>query len=83
MALQQINKSLVHAYTSRKDRKNDYRQIWIVRLNAAVREHDMSYSRFINGMKKAGIEINRKMLSEMAIKDPASFKSLVELAKKS
>lgn len=82
MAIQQLNKSGVHAFTSRKDKKGDYRQLWIARINAAVREHEMNYSRFMNGMKKAGIELNRKMLAEMAVKDPGSFARLVEVAKK-
>lgn len=82
MAIQQLNKSGVHAFTSRKDKKGDYRQMWISRINAAVREYEMNYSRFMNGMKKAGIDLNRKMLAEMAIKDPGSFARLVEVAKK-
>lgn len=80
MATQQIAKSLTHAYVDRKDRKGEFRQLWITRINAAVREEGMSYSRFINGLKKAGVTLNRKMLSEMAIKDPASFKQIAALA---
>jgi len=82
MALQQVAKSLVHAYVGRKKRKGEFRQIWITRINAAVREEGVSYSRFMSGLKKAGIELNRKMLSEMAIKDPAAFKQLVAVALK-
>ena len=82
MATQQLGKSGVHAYVDRKDKKTTYRQMWITRINAAVREEGLSYSKFINGLTKANITLNRKMLSEMAIKDPASFKALVETAKK-
>ncbi|MDT8287821.1 MAG: 50S ribosomal protein L20 [Elusimicrobiales bacterium] len=82
MATQQIKKSLAVAYVHRKDRKGDMRQLWIMRLNAAAREEGMSYSKFMNGLKKANIDINRKMLSEIALKDPASFKQIAELAKK-
>jgi len=82
MATQQVKKSLVHAYVDRKDKKGNMRSMWIMRLNAAVREHGMSYSRFVDGLTKSEISLNRKMLSEMAIKDPNSFKQLVELARK-
>ena len=82
MATQQLGKSGVHAYVDRKDKKTTYRQMWITRINAAVREEGLSYSKFINGLTKANITLNRKMLSEMAIKDPASFKALVDAAKK-
>jgi len=80
MALQQLSKSLVHAYVDRKDRKGEFRQLWITRINAAVREQGTTYGKFMNGLKKAGITLNRKMLSEMAIKDPASFKQLVAVS---
>ena len=82
MATQQVDKSLVHAYTDRKDKKGTYRSLWITRINAAVREEGLNYSTFINGLTKANITLNRKMLSEMAIKDPVSFKQLVDIAKK-
>ena len=81
MATQQVDKSLVHAYTDRKDKKGNYRSLWITRINAAVREEGMNYSTFISGLSKANITLNRKMLSEMAIKDPTSFKQLVDIAK--
>ena len=81
MATQQLGKSWVHAYVDRRDKKHTYRQLWITRINAAVREDGISYSKFINGLTKAGITLNRKMLSEMAIKDPVSFKQLVDVAK--
>lgn len=81
-ATQQVDKSLAHAYTGRKDRKGDLRSLWIMRINAAVREFNINYNQFINGLSKAGINLNRKMLSEMAIKDPKSFKQLVDIARK-
>ena len=81
MATQQLGKSWVHSYVDRRDKKHTYRQLWITRINAAVREDGISYSKFINGLAKAGITLNRKMLSEMAIKDPVSFKQLVDVAK--
>lgn len=76
-----VMKSLVYAYIGRKQRKRDFRQLWIARINAAARMNGISYSRFMNGLKKANIEINRKMLSEIAIADPNAFTSLVEKAK--
>ena len=81
MATQQLGKSWVHSYVDRRDKKHTYRQLWITRINAAVREDGISYSNFITGLAKAGITLNRKMLSEMAIKDPESFKQLVDVAK--
>ena len=78
--LQHVEKSLDRAYTGRKDRKGEFRSLWIARLNAACRQHDMSYSKFIAGLKKAGITINRKMLSEMVMRDEASFNKIVSLA---
>ena len=81
MATQQVDKSLVHAYTDRKDKKGQYRQLWIMRINAAVREEGLSYSKFIAALAKANITLNRKMLSEMAVRDPLSFKKLVDIAK--
>lgn len=81
-AKQQVAKSLTTAYIHRRDKKGDMRQLWIVRLNAAAREEGMSYSRFMNGLHKANITLNRKMLSEIAIRDPQSFKQLAEIAKK-
>lgn len=81
-AIQQVNKSLTTAYIHRRDKKGDIRQLWIVRLNAAAREEGMSYSRFMDGIHKANINLNRKMLSEIAIRDPKSFKQLAEIARK-
>ncbi|ULQ60185.1 50S ribosomal protein L20 [Brucepastera parasyntrophica] len=75
-------KSLVHGYVSRRDRKGDMRSLWITRINAAVRAEGISYSRFIEGLSKAGVIINRKALSNMAIEDPSAFKTIVETSKK-
>ena len=80
MVKQQVEKSLVSAYIGRKDKKGDFRSLWIERINAACRLQDTTYSKFMNGLKKAGITLNRKMLSEMAIRDGGSFKKLVQLA---
>ena len=77
-----VVKSLVHSYVGRKDRKGDFRSLWITRLNAACREMGISYSRFIDGLNKAGVVINRKALSNMAIEDPVAFKAVVEVAKR-
>ena len=76
-----VMRALRHAYIGRKLRKRDFRKLWIARINAATRMNGMSYSRFINGLRLAGIQINRKMLAEMAIHDEAGFKQLVETAK--
>jgi large subunit ribosomal protein L20 len=75
-------KSLVYAYTGRKLKKRDFRSLWITRISAACKANGMNYSTFMHGLKTAGIEINRKMLSEMAISNPAAFTQLVEIAKK-
>ncbi len=82
MAKQQVMKSGNYAFAGRKQKKRDFRSLWITRINAACRAQGMSYSAFMNGLKKSGIELNRKMLSEMAIHDAASFSALVETAKK-
>ena len=76
-----VMKSLVYSYIGRKQKKRDFRQLWIARINAAARMNGISYSRLMNGLKKANIDINRKMLSEIAIADPAGFTALVEKAK--
>ena len=81
MVIQQVDKSLNTAYTGRKDRKGDFRSLWIERINAACRQADLSYSKFMGGLKKAGITLNRKMISEMAIRDSASFNKLVALSR--
>ena len=76
-----VDKAMQYAYRDRKNKKRTFRSLWIQRLNAAVRECGITYSRFINGLLKAGIEIDRKVLSEMAIHEPAAFKAVVEKAK--
>ena len=81
MAKQAVMKSGNYAYVGRKQRKRDFRSLWITRISAACRINGMNYSTFMNGLKKAGVELNRKMLSEIAINDPAAFTSLVEKAK--
>jgi large subunit ribosomal protein L20 len=80
MVKQQVEASLAESYIGRKDKKGDFRALWIQRINAACRQNETTYGRFINGLKKAGITLNRKMLSEMAAQDGASFKKLVTLA---
>ena len=76
-----VMRSLRSAQMGRKLKKREYRRLWIARINAAARANDISYSRLMNGLKKAGIEVNRKMLSEMAIHDPAGFTKMVDAAK--
>lgn len=83
MANQQVMKSLMYAYRDRKDRKGEFRKLWIARINAAARMNGISYSRLINGLKKAGVEINRKMLADLAVHDLQAFSQLVEKAKSS
>ena len=82
VARQAVMKSLSYAYVGRKAKKRDFRKLWIARINAAARMNDISYSRLMDGLKKSGIEINRKMLSEMAIYDAPAFAALCETAKK-
>jgi len=76
-----VAKALSYAYRDRKDRKGDFRNLWIVRINAACRSEGITYSRFINSLAKANITLNRKALSNMAIEDPAAFKAVVSAAK--
>ncbi len=76
-----VVKALDHAYSGRKLKKRDYRSLWIARINAAVRAEGITYSRFIDGLLKAGVTLNRKALSNMAIEDPVAFKAVVEVAK--
>ena len=80
-ANQQVMKSLSYAYRDRKRRKRDFRRLWIARINAAARLNGLSYSKFMYGLKLAGVEMNRKMLAEMAVNDAEGFKTLAELAK--
>ena len=81
VANQAVMKSLSYAYTGRRLKKRDFRSLWITRISAACKLNGMNYSSFMAGLKKAGIELNRKMLSEMAINDPKSFAALVETVK--
>jgi len=80
-AKEQVERSLVYAFRDRKQKKRDFRKLWIVRINAACRLNDISYSRFINGLKKAGIELDRKILADLAMNDPETFTKIVEQAK--
>lgn len=81
IAKQAVEKSLQYAYRDRKARKRNFRALWVQRINAAVREHGLTYGRFIDGLNKAGIEIDRKVLSDMAIHEPQAFAALVGKAK--
>ena len=76
-----VDKSMQYAYRDRKNRKREFRALWIQRINAAAREHGLTYSRFISGLATAGVEIDRKVLSELAISQPAAFAAMVEKAK--
>ncbi len=80
-ASEQVARSLRYAFVGRKLRKRDFRSLWITRINAAARLNGMSYSAFINGLKKQNITVNRKMLADLAVNDPAAFTKLVEIAK--
>ncbi|MGI5885215.1 MAG: 50S ribosomal protein L20 [Candidatus Spyradocola sp.] len=80
-ATEQVARSLRYAYIGRRLRKRDFRKLWIARINAAVRPYGLSYSRFINGLKLAGVEVNRKILADLAVNDPQAFAKLVDAAK--
>ena len=80
-AKEQVERSLVYAYRDRKVKKRTFRQLWITRINAAARQHGLSYNQFINGCGKAGIELNRKVLADLAVSDPAAFGAIAEQAK--
>ncbi len=82
MAKQAVMKSLQYAYVGRRLKKRDFRKLWITRINAAARANGVNYSTLINGMKKANINVNRKMLAEMAVNDPAGFREIVVAATK-
>jgi large subunit ribosomal protein L20 len=82
MANEQVMKSLTYAYIGRRLKKRDFRSLWITRISAACKANGMNYSTFMHGLKQANVTINRKMLSEMAINDPAAFTKLVEVAQK-
>lgn len=81
VANQQVMKSLMYAYRDRRKRKNEFRKLWITRINAAARQNGISYSRLMHGLKLAGIEVNRKMLADLAVTDPKAFTELVNAAK--
>ena len=81
-AHEQLLHSLAYAYRDRRNRKRDMRSLWIIRINAAARENGMSYSRLMNGLKKAGVEVNRKILAELAVNDQKAFSGFAEMAKK-
>ncbi len=80
LALNRVEKALQYAYRDRRNRKRNFRALWIQRINAGVREHGLTYSQFMNGIKLAGIEIDRKVLSDLAVREPDAFKSIVEKA---
>jgi len=80
-AKEQLLHSLTYAYRDRRARKGDFRQLWITRINAAARQNGMTYNRFIQGLKAAGVEVDRKILAELAVSDPTAFAGLVELAR--
>ena len=80
IAIERVEKGMQYAYRDRRNRKRSFRALWIQRINAGAREHGLSYSQFINGLGKAGIEIDRKILSDLAVREPDSFKALVEQA---
>jgi large subunit ribosomal protein L20 len=82
-AKEQVTHSLVYAYNDRKDRKGDFRRLWIQRINAAVRARGMTYNRFIQGLKAAEVQVDRRMLAEIAVSDPQAFDALVDLARAS
>jgi len=81
-AKEQVTHSLVYAYRDRKDRKGDFRRLWIQRINAAARAEGMTYNRFIQGLHLANVEVDRKILAELAVNEPEAFRALVEVAKK-
>ena len=80
-AKEQVTHSMVYAYADRRTRKGDFRRLWIQRINAGARAHDMTYNRFIQGLKVAGVEVDRRMLAELAVNDPGAFAALVAVAK--
>lgn len=82
IALQRVEKALQYAYRDRRNKKREFRALWIQRINAAVREHGMKYSTFINGLNKAGVELDRKVMADMAMNTPKAFKDLVKTAEK-
>jgi len=79
-AIERVEKGLQYAYRDRRARKRSFRRLWIQRINAGARQHGLTYSQFMNGLKKAGIDLDRKVLSDIAVREPDSFKALVEQA---
>ncbi len=80
VAIERVEKALQYAYRDRRVRKRNFRALWIQRINAGAREHGLTYSQLMNGLKKAGVELDRKVLSDLAVREPAAFKSLVDQA---
>ena len=80
-AKENVERGLAYAYRDRRQKKRDFRRLWIVRINAAARLHDLTYSQFVAGLKRAGVEINRKFLADLAVRDPSAFTQLAEVAK--
>jgi large subunit ribosomal protein L20 len=80
LALERVEKGLQYAYRDRRQRKRNFRRLWIQRINAGVRAHGLTYSQFMNGMKRAGIEIDRKVLADLAVREPEAFQAVVERA---
>lgn len=81
VAIERVEKGLQYAYRDRRTRKRNFRRLWIQRINAGAREHGLTYSQFINGIKRAGIEIDRKVLADLAVREPEAFRALVERVK--
>ena len=81
-AKEAVERAQKYAYRDRRRKKGDFRRLWITRINAAARLHELSYSKLMNGLKKAGVEINRKLLADLAVRDPVAFEQLAEVAKK-
>ncbi len=80
-AKETVERGLTYAYRDRRNKKRDFRRLWILRINAAARQHDLTYSSFIAGLKGAGVEVNRKMLADLAVRDPGAFSNLADVAK--
>jgi large subunit ribosomal protein L20 len=80
-AREAVQKGLAYSYRDRRNKKRDFRGLWIIRINAAARQNDLSYSRFMAGLKKAGVSLNRKMLADLAVNDSAAFQHLAQIAK--
>jgi large subunit ribosomal protein L20 len=81
-AKERVERAQRYAYRDRRRKKGEFRRLWITRINAAARLHDLSYNRLMNGLRKAGVEINRKVLADLAVRDPGAFEQLAEVAKK-